>query len=202
MLADVVGMLHDAGRFPQFAKFRTFYDPSSLNHGECGYETALSCGALKSCAPADAAIILDGIRHHNCRRVPASLPGASLPFLKLVRDADKLDILYIVNDTIKRDRHKDYPEILLNIDLKGPPNPALIREIQETKTGSYQNVKTLADMGLMRLSWIYDVNYLPAFRRIRERRLLEDVYATLPDTAEVRAIISSASEFIAQKMSC
>jgi len=81
------------------------------------------------------------------------------------------------------------------IDSQGPPNPALIPKIQETKTGSYQNVKTLADMGLMRLSWIYDCELPSRVRRIRERRLLEDGVCHPPDTAEVRAIISSASEF-------
>jgi len=199
-LAEIIGLLHDAGRFPQFAQYRTFFDPSSLNHGECGYETVLASKALDGCSPSEAAIILDSIRYHNRRHIPDTLAAGSLPFLKLIRDTDKLDIILVVNDTLRQGRHKEYPEILLNIDLEGPPNPDLVREIRDTRSGSYEGVKTLADMSLMRLSWVYDINYAPSFRRLAERRLMEDICHVLPDTPDIRAIISSARQHIEQTL--
>ena len=198
--AEVIGLLHDAGRFPQFARHRTFFDPSSVDHGECGYETVQASDALNACGDGDARLILDGIRWHNRRRVPAALPPASLPFLKLIRDADKLDILLLVNDTLKRGRHKDCPEIMLNIELAGGPNPDLIREIREQRSGSYEHVKTLADMRLMRLSWVYDTNYAPTFRRLVERRLMEDMCDSLPDTPDIRAIVDGAQRHMEERL--
>lgn len=199
--AEMTGILHDAGRFPQFARHRTFFDPSSLDHGECGYCTVRASAALHSCEPSEAAVLLDSIRYHNRRHVPDTIAPGGLPFLKLVRDADKLDILFIINDTIRQGRHKDFPEILLNLDLDGPPSPDLIREIRETGSGRYENVRTLADMGLMRISWVYDLNYGPSFRRMRDRRLLEDICNTLPDTSDIRAIVAGARRHMDDKLS-
>ena len=200
-IAEATGILHDTGRFPQFARHRTFSDSSSLNHGECGYSTVLASVALDSCEPVEAAILLDSVRHHNRRLIPDSIGPGSLPFLKLVRAADKLDILFVINDTLRRGRHKDYPEIMLNIEIDGPPTPELVREIRDTGSGRYENVKTLADMGLMRMSWVYDLNYIPSFRRIRDRRLLEDVYESLPDTPDIRAIIANAAQHMEKNLS-
>ena len=199
--AEIAGLLHDAGRFPQFARYRTFFDPSSLNHGECGYHTVTASGALGACAAADAAAILDSIRYHNRRQIPGAVAEASLRFLRLVRDADKLDILFVVNDTILNNRHKEHPEILLNITLEGPPTPELVREIMETRSGSYENIKTLADMSLMRLSWIHDVNYVPTLRRIADRRLLDDACAALPKTPDIETIIANTKRHMEGKLS-
>jgi len=198
--AEIIGLLHDAGRFPQYTQYRTFFDPSSLNHGECGYETVLHSEAMKLCDPHDAAIILDSIRYHNRRQIPATVAAESLPFIKLIRDTDKLDILLVVNDTIRNNRHKDFPEILLNIDIEGPPNPDLVREIRDTRSGTYEGVKTLADMNLMRLSWVYDMNYAPTFRRLVERRLMEDMFGSLPDTPDIRAIIAGVKQHIEENL--
>lgn len=198
--AETVGLLHDVGRFPQFAQYRTFFDPSSLNHGECGYDAVRVSGTLDPCGPSEAATILDCIRYHNRRHIPDTLAAGSLPFLKLIRDTDKLDIILVVNDTIRHGRHKEHPEILLNINLEGPPNPALVKEITDTRTGSYEKVKTLADMNLMRLSWVYDMNYAPTFRRLAERRLMEDLYHALPDTPDIRAIIANARQRIGERL--
>ena len=36
LLAEVAALLHDVGRFPQFARYRTFRDQDSTNHGRPG----------------------------------------------------------------------------------------------------------------------------------------------------------------------
>jgi HD superfamily phosphohydrolase YqeK len=200
-MAEVIGILHDIGRFPQFAKYRTFFDPASLNHGECGYNTMRASVALRGCEPSEASHILDSIRYHNRRCIPDTVEPLNLPFLKLIRDADKLDILFVVNDTIRNKRYKDYPEIMLNITLDGPPTPELIREIYDTGSGRYENVRTLADMNLMRLSWVYDMNYKQTFHRLQDRHLLEDMYDTLPDMSEIQAIIAKAQQHITKMLS-
>jgi putative nucleotidyltransferase with HDIG domain len=200
--ARALGLLHDVGRFEQFARFRTLVDQKSVDHGEKGYEVVLKEGILKTCSARDRNAILAGIRYHNRRLVPDGLPSSTLRFVKLIRDADKIDIIHVLNDEIRRNRHREYPEIMLNVDLDGPPTKALVKQLLRQRTGSYENIRTLADMNLIRMSWVYDINYLPSLRQILERRLLQDLLDTIPSapTAEVRRIMNNAKKYIGEKM--
>ena len=77
--AETLGLFHDVGRYPQLAKYCTFSDPDSINHGECGYQTVLEQGVFSILEDIDRMRILDGIRHHNARIVP-DLPAESPSF--------------------------------------------------------------------------------------------------------------------------
>jgi putative nucleotidyltransferase with HDIG domain len=200
--ARALGLLHDIGRFEQFTKFGTFLDPKSVDHGELGYEVASTSDVLAHCSASEKEIILTGIRYHNRRVVPSTLSADVARFVKLVRDADKVDIIFIINDEMRRNRHKEYPEILLGTDMNGPPTPALIKQIREQRSASYENVRSLADMNLIRMAWVYDINYLPALRRISERKLLGDLLKMAPivPTSEMREIMNEAERHIEEQI--
>jgi hypothetical protein len=193
-LAYAAGLLHDAGRFPQFAAYGTFADQRSVDHGEAGAEAILREGA--PLPPPACPHILDAVRYHNRRHIPDAIDAASLPLLQLVRDADKLDIMRVVRDAVRNGDVHRYPELLIGVDLDGPPSIALLDEIRGTRHGSYENVASLADMNLMRLTWIYDINYRPALARLQSRGLADDIVASLPDTPAVRAVIEEAMDFM------
>ena len=199
--AEAIGILHDVGRFPQFAKFGTFFDPDSVNHGECGYGVAGESKVLASCSPKNREVILNGIRYHNCRVIPTELEPESLRFLKLIRDADKLDIFYVLSDAIRNKRFVEHPELLLNANPKGPANPRLLQEIREQRSGSYKNIDSLIDMNLLQVTWVYGINYSPTFHCIAERRLLEGIRAVMPNDPEIQEVITAAREFVADKLS-
>jgi hypothetical protein len=132
--------------------------------------------------------------------VPDDIPPAALPVVRLVRDADKLDILHVINDFVRSKRFDDYPEILLHTDINGPVTPALIRELREKKTGSYRNVHSLADINLMRATWVYNVNYLPTLRLMEQRRLYDDLQAAMPADPAAHAVIDEARAFMAARL--
>ncbi len=198
-LAESVGILHDCARFPQYTRWQTFYDPKSVDHGELGHQTLLEHRVLDALSPAARNAVLAAVRYHNKRTIPADLDPLSLQLLKLVRDADKIDIMYVINDAIVKDTIRDHPEIILHIRVDGPPNPALIRQIREHRTGSYENVLSLVDMNLLRVAWVYDINYRPALQRIIERQLLEQIFQTIPDTADTRQLVHEARAFAATR---
>ncbi|MBA4388301.1 MAG: hypothetical protein C0404_09995 [Verrucomicrobia bacterium] len=196
--AEALGLYHDVGRYLQLQRYNTFLDSISINHGECGYEiTRDNCSAMFG---DDFETIATSIRYHNRREIPDGIPQPTLPFLKLIRDADKVDILFVVNDTIKSGRHEDNPEILLNIDIKGPLNPALLQEFQETRNCSYKNVKSLADMCLMRVSWLYSLTCLPSLRMVLDRNVMKEILGTLPQTPEIAALEKQADEYVRQRI--
>ena len=61
-LANIIGLLHDAGRFPQFAKYRTYIDAKSENHSEMGIEAIAQYGLLDGVSESDRQIIITAIK--------------------------------------------------------------------------------------------------------------------------------------------
>ena len=194
--AEALGWLHDIGRFSQFAEFGTFTDATSINHGERGWEVVRDSRILSMLPPSEQEILLAGIRHHNARTEPDHLDKESLRFLKLIRDADKLDILRFVLTSIQKDGFRDLPGMLPQVVLKGPVNPKIIHEIQTRRSCSITEVRSLADFLLMQLSWIYDLNYSAAFRQIIERKIIDNLEQALPKEQQIGIIVHAARSYI------
>jgi len=193
--AEALGLLHDTGRFSQLEEFGTFRDRDSLNHATRGYEVISRAGILRPCSERRQRQILEGILHHNALRVPDDCDHDTLAFVKLIRDADKLDICRIFRDAIMENRLHEYPEIVHHVDLGGPPTPALLEAVRQGRVPKYSLIHSLNDWKLVQLSWVYDMHYRPTFRRLLERRILEDFAAQLPPTPEALEVGAKAIAF-------
>ncbi len=190
--SEALGLLHDAGRFSQMAEFGTFRDVESVNHALRGVQVVQESKVLDRCRGGRREQILDGIRLHNGLRVPAGLSAGSVPFLHLIRDADKLDIFEIFLDAFRNNRIHDYPEIAHHVDLEGPVSPELAAEVRAGRIPSYRMIRSLCDWKLLQVSWVFDLHYRPSCRRVGERRVLERLRDSLPDTAEIAGTFEGA----------
>ena len=180
VMAETIGLLHDTGRFPQFAKYRTFADPVSVNHGERGVEAIRTSDALDPFSERDREIILESILYHNRRSIPPGIPGDALPFARLIRDADKLDIYRIILERIISGGFRQHLRLALGIEADGPATPGAVEDILAGRTVGNENILTAADFNLMQLSWVFDINYLPTLRLIREREYIQRIANCLP----------------------
>jgi len=62
-----------------------------------------------------------------------------------------------------------------------------------------EHVKNINDIKLLRAGWIYDINFEPTFRHIRERGYLKALRATLPETQEIRDIFDVMDSYINER---
>ncbi len=193
---EALGLLHDIGRFSQFADFSTFSDSDSVNHGELGCKVVSRSNILSSISGRHRQCILEGIRHHNHRNLVQDVNQDSMPFLKLIRDADKLDIFQIVNKIENNNQLEERMKSALNLKSDGSVNSAVLDEIRENNVVSNSNVKSLVDFHLMQLSWVFDINYSPTFRKISERRYFERIINILPNDKEVQNVAKSISSYL------
>jgi len=193
--AEALGLLHDIGRFSQFEQYGTFSDANSIDHGEEGYRLAGSLGILSALDDAEASVILDGIRYHNRRAVPEELPKESLPCLKLIRDADKLDILRIVLDQVEKDGFRDLTDMLPRITLDLMPSARVISELKEKHNVGIENVSSVGDLLLLQLSWIYDFNYPPTYRHLLDRRIPQQLAAHIERSEELDQLVFGMLEY-------
>jgi len=199
--ARILGLFHDIGRFTQFADHQTFRDELSFNHGHRGAKIVEKCAALSSCSAPDRGKIIAGIRHHNRANLPTGLEPDALQFVKLARDADKLDIFFILYNSWKNGDLLHNPDIALMVKLDGPINPLALDEIKRKQTVSVANVKSLADFFLLQLSWVYDLNFRPSYQRLIQRSVIEQIAETLPSTTEIKELLSIARQHAKEQMS-
>lgn len=109
--AILVGLLHDYGRFPQLVNFHTYKDSLSIDHADLAVELLFEKGQIKNFTEDISKYdeIYDAIKYHNKYSVPDTVSKHNREMCKLIRDADKLDILYLASiDRIRNDEKRGY----------------------------------------------------------------------------------------------
>ncbi len=198
-LAECVGILHDVGRFSQFAEFRTFEDAVSVNHAARSV-AVLGEREVLACLPAPArASVLNAVGAHNAREIPPEFPAGDLPLLQLIRDADKLDIFYVFDDAIRHRKLSLYPEISLRVDLHGPPNPEVVERVRNRQSTSYGLVRSLADFLLLQLLWMHELQYRATCALVLERGVIEALAGHLPPTPAMAELVAAAREHVQRR---
>jgi hypothetical protein len=191
ILAEGCGLLHDIGRFAQYEHYGSFSDADTVDHGLKG-RLVLEAEALpERISASDWACIACAVDYHNRKTgdIPADLPADAQRLLKIIRDADKLDIMDLVLQSVIRDGFLDLPDMLPHIRLSRELTPDIIEEMRKGKSISISNLRTLADFLVMLASWFYDLNFAPTGRLAVSRNILQRLEQELPDHRLVRNML-------------
>jgi hypothetical protein len=190
--AEILGLLHDVGRFPQFRDYGTFYDAASIDHGELGWKTVLESRVLEPLDEGDRLAILDGIRYHNRKEIPRQTRPSSLGMVRLIRDADKLDVFELVHKHLEEGRIR---ELLPRIPETTEVSENLVEALIQTGRASYSQVRSVGDFLLVQLSWVFDMNYPPSFRKVLDRGVIERIERRLPPGSTACEVVERARAF-------
>lgn len=194
-LAETIALFHDTGRFRQVAVYRTFNDRISENHSLLGLSELERAGVLSSLAREERDTVKKAIECHNLCVLPREMPGRSLLFTRLIRDADKLDIL--ITSAVKYAKKNQGPNPLWSVPPDtGGYSPVLIKNLLEHKNCSYDDVKNSNDRKLLLLSWVYDINFPYTLAEIARNGCVEKIIASLPSTAEIREVRNCLREYL------
>lgn len=197
-LAETIGLFHDIGRFKQFIKYRTYNDVKSVNHCELALEVLSETNVLGELDSQQRQLIETAIKYHGMKDLPKDLNGDCLLFAKLIRDADKLDIYYVVTDLYSQYKD-DQVESLLEIEFPDSDeySPQLAADILAGKKIDYSSLRTLNDFKLLQLAWVYDVNFTATLKRIRQQKLLKALAGFLPVTDQIEQVKRKIFDFLA-----
>ena len=156
-IAELIGLLHDIGRFEQYNRGNNHLNEMLLNHAELGIEVLLKDDYIKKYIDDEhyIPIIFKAIKNHNRYKIEKGLNEEELLFAKIVRDADKLDILYegenIYWNTKREKENVENSKISIKIEQQ------FKNELPVKKWGNERN--DTVDGLLILLSYIYDVNF-------------------------------------------
>ncbi|MFH1829181.1 MAG: HD domain-containing protein [Pseudomonadota bacterium] len=200
-LADTIAMLHDIGRFEQCIRYKTFSDLKSADHGKLGIQVIHDNGVLDGIADHVKQIILYAISHHNRRLLPKDGADDCMLFLKLLRDADKLDIWRFFREYFEGSIYDANHVIVHGL----PDEPGYSSEIADDvlagKMAKVKYFKNLNDLKLAYIGLIYDVNFKRTYQILYDNKYLEAFYSFLPQTPKTAQIYHRAKNYLANRLS-
>lgn len=190
-LAYLCSLVHDIGRFIQHERYGSFRDADTLDHGLAGRQVLEEENLASYFSPENWMRIICAVEYHNRKTdaIPAGLSAKTRELLNIIRDADKLDILDLVLQSVARDGFRNLPDMLPHIRLSRELTPAVLEEFQKNKTISSGSLATLADFLAMLATWFYDLNYAPSRRLAASRRIIERMEKELPDAENIRGLL-------------
>jgi hypothetical protein len=188
-IAEVIALLHDVGRFPQFVTYRTYNDARSVNHGQLGVQVLRDEGVLETLRREERRWVETAVGLHGRRTLPTRLTGQALLLTKMIRDADKLDIFRVVIDKYRR-YCEDPENFLIEVELPDEPtySTEVIEAVLDERSIDYSRLRTLNDAKLCQLGWVYDMNFAASLARLRRLGFLDRVLSFLPETAEMARV--------------
>lgn len=187
LLAKMIGLFHDVGRFRQFTIYRTFNDALSENHAKLGLSVIKDLSFMKKLSEDDLATLNFAIGNHNAKEIVPTDNKRFLSFAKLIRDADKIDIYRVL---------KPY---LGPTDGTGC-SPDFVELFVQGKQCDYTKMRTQDDRKLVRLMWVYDINYAWSLQQIINDNYIEEIIGNLPHDEAMMKGINRLREYMQKKL--
>ena len=195
-IAEAVVLLHDVGRFVQYARYRTFADGKSENHALLGLKILRKERVLRHLPVHLQSIIRRAIRYHNRAEVPPVKDRRILFFARVLRDADKLDIWRTVVAYYNTPPGRRNHAITIGLpDVEGV-TAGVMGDLRAGRIVARQNVKNLNDFKLLQLGWVFDTNFLPTLQAVRRRGYLEKIRDALPENANRDEAYAIVREYV------
>jgi len=200
-IAAAVALLHDVGRFPQYLKWRTFRDSESDNHARLSVEVMREQHLLEGLTSAERILIEEAVRFHNLLSLPERLKSSTDLFLRLIRDADKLDIWRVFLDFFTTPENERASAVLLGLPEHPDVSPACLTALAGCHVVRLKTVACVNDFKLLLISWVFDLNFRTSYRLLQGSGYLQALESSLPDRDDIRAAVAAARGYVAQKSS-
>ena len=192
LLATAVALLHDVGRFPQYRRWRTFRDSESDNHARLSVEVIRSEALLDHLPAEERLLIEEAVRFHNLLELPEQISSPTDRFIRLIRDADKLDIWRVFLEYYQLPESERASAVGLGFPDLPEITPACLAALAEGGIVKLEQARVLNDFKLLQISWVYDLNLATTRRLLLERGYLPKLAATLPDMPPVQQAVGRA----------
>lgn len=200
-IAAVIALFHDLGRFEQYAIYRKYADAHSADHAELGVTTLQREGVLDFLDASIREIIYKAISCHNRPALPADENERTLFFSKLIRDADKLDIYWLVTDYYLKPPGESSAAISTNLPDSPGFSDEIFQQVLAGKIVNYRKLKNINDFKILQAGWIYDINFTPTLKKIQDKKYLQSLQSVLPADARLDHLFKKLLAHLAEQIS-
>lgn len=176
-LAQIIGLLHDIGRFEQVKRFDSF-EPTVMDHAAFGVELLFKEGMIRQFVREDRwdGIIRTAIEKHSDFKLEGIRDERELLHAKIIRDADKLDNCRVkITDSV---------ETIIGVSALEAGREEISPEVMEQflrKESIYSPArKTKMDYWLSYLAYFFDVNFDETLDIVRKKQYVEKIIDRIP----------------------
>jgi HD superfamily phosphodiesterase len=200
LLFETIALFHDLGRFPQYYHYKTYKDQDSKNHAELSVKELKKHGVLEILPYEEQELIYTAIMHHNIAHLPENMRKDELFFSKLLRDADKVDILYVVTEHYKNIRQEKNTTVHLGLDESPEISDHILDSFLRQEIILVGDMHYVNDFKVMQLAWVNDLNFAPSLQLIIEADYFETIIRSLPEGDKREKISEHMHKVIEQKL--
>ncbi len=195
-LAELIGLLHDIGRFKEY----NMLDKSHFDHGEAGVEILKNNHYIRKYIKENQCdgIIFTAINQHNKYKLSEELSEEDKLFCKIIRDADKIDIIYEAI-YIYWQTEQEIEEI-----EKGRLSEKMLEDFYHKRVADKRNKTSKTDEILRFSSFIFDINFKGSFEILKENdnvsKMIERFeYQRIETKRKMKKIKQFAEEYMKEK---
>lgn len=200
-LASVIAICHDVGRFPQYKKYATFNDATSVNHAALSVQTLINEGILDALDDVSTGIIIKAISLHNAFLLPDDNNQESRLFTRLIRDADKLDIWRVLIEYCTLPEQNRASAVVWELPDTGYCSEQALNEVVNGRMINRNILATADDFKLLQISWAYDLNFQESYFQLKANKYIETLSGFLPDQQGCSEAVAAVKEFIDFRLS-
>lgn len=165
-LAELIGLLHDIGRFEQVRLYNSFDDKKTVDHASKGLEVLYADKLIRKFVKEEEydAIIYKAIENHNKLRIEKGLTEQELIHTKIIRDADNIDIFR----GLLEQKIEDFGKIGTTDISKEILTPYFYESFKEERLLEYDKAKTDMDIMVAIIAHIFTLEFKESLEIIKE----------------------------------
>ena len=190
-IAFLIALLHDIGRFEQGKRFGTFIDSKSMDHGEFGCKLLFEEGLIRKFIEDDKydEIIRKAIYYHNKFAIEEDLSERELLHSKIIRDADKIDIIHNVVNLGHIKLNDDDSEI----------SDEVKEDFLSERSVHYSHKRTKNDSVMTMLGFVFDLNFEYSYRYFKDNDFINKMFSNLKNKDIFEEYVNRLNEYIEGK---
>ena len=199
-IAEVIGLLHDIARFKQYTEYNTFNDLNSFDHGDFGVKILER--DLRKYIKDDSFddIIKIAVKNHNKYQIEGNLTEEQEFFSKIIRDADKIDILAEATNIFWVGKEKEIEKLNISEEVLD-----FIKNERTVKRNKNFDLNLLEHV-ISIIALIYDINFKKSYEIIYEEKYITKIFNRFDIKDEktkliIQDIEKEANNFIKKKIS-
>ncbi len=182
----LAALFHDVARFQQYAQWRTFKDSNTCNHAFLGVKILKEKAWLNAEPAKVQKQVLAAVSMHNRFSVPKGISQDIMLITRALRDADKLDILRVMDEHLSCADTRSSAVTLYAKDEPQAWSKNIITALLEGRIASYDDVVYVNDFRLLLGTWLHELYFESSKKILIEAGYLNNILQDLPKVAPVQ----------------
>ncbi len=178
-IAQIIGLIHDIGRFEQLKKYNSYDDSKTVDHAELGVDILFNQNLIKqfNIPKKYYEIIKFAIQNHNKINIEQTYDSQKLKHAKLIKDLDKIDILYLLG----------YLKEIKIVPTNEKISVQIKKDIYNHKLCNLKNCQNTNDYIAAKFAFAFDINNVICLKEfnknlkyfynyLNKKEIFEDIY--------------------------